>query len=317
MYLARRAATLGDDQASQNDADLAAINALSSTRLKWEDVFVRSMYLCSDQPCETDWSRFTPRALEQIVQLVVGQSVISGHDRRSLPLARFFKAAVVQRSGGEAGLSSQWVRAWFYWLRETSGATDLLLNIDGGIYREVSIAWRYRHWKCSICGQEDGICHHRPGELVGNERCLRIIDEVLDVLEGSLVYKGADAGAILTRSVAMASPTEDQAILCIWDEENDLFRLLVDQHLLTDVAEVTPEGVSALRESATQIWLDDFQPIVRSGCDPRQLLAPGGCLLTRETDGSIQPYLVAGHGILVYCETEEDGSRVLVAQRPE
>lgn len=317
MYLARRAATLVDDQSSQNEADLAAINALSPTRLEWDDVFVRSMYLCSDRPSESDWSCFTPRALGQIARLVVGQSVISGHDRRTLPMARFFKASVLPRDDCEAGASSQWVQAGFYWLRETSGATDLLLNIDGGIYREVSIAWRYRHWQCSICGKEDGICQHRPGELVGDDRCLRVIDEVVDVLEGSLVYKGADAGATLSRSSAMAVPPEDQLILCIWDEGNDLFRVLTDHHLLADITEVDPEVLTSLRESVTHLWVDDFQRAIHSGCDPCRLLTPGGYLMTRETDGSVEPCLAEEHGVLVERETEDEGARILVAQRPE
>jgi hypothetical protein len=209
------------------------------------------------------------------------------------------------------------VQAWFYWLRETSGAADLLLNIDGGIYREVSIAWRYRHWQCSICGKEDGTCRHRPGERIGEDHCLRVIDEVLDVLDGSRVYKGADADATLARSYAMVTPTEDPAILCIWEDGNDLFRVLADHRLLADITDATPEAVMSLHESVTHLWVEDVQRATCSGCDPRQLLTPGGCLLTRETDGSIEPYLAAGHGILVERETDDDGTQILMAQRLE
>ncbi|MFH1742138.1 MAG: hypothetical protein ABIH23_24305 [bacterium] len=317
MHLSRRAATLTDSQSSGNEADLAAINLLSQTRLEWEDVYVRSMYLCSDQPCESDWSRFAPRALEQIGRLVVGQSVITGHDRKSLPLARFFKADVIERNDPKTGVPSLWVQAWFYWLRETSGAADLLLNIDGGIYREVSIAWRYRHWQCSICGQEDGVCTHRPGEIVGTARCLRVIDDIVDVLEGSLVYKGADGGATLAGSRAMAALAEEEPLLCIWPDNSALFQLLVEHDFITDAAEVTSETFDSLCESVPAMWVDNFQEMVHSGLNPHQLLAPGGHLLTRDPNGSIEAHLNTISGISVERSDSEEGIPILVAQRSE
>ena len=83
-------------------------------------------------------------------------------------------------------------------MRETGGARDLLLNIDGGIYREVSISWRYRGGKCSICGEEIRTCSHSPGQKYDHKRCYFWIENVLEVLEGSLVYRGADKNAELS-----------------------------------------------------------------------------------------------------------------------
>lgn len=176
------------------DGLLAKINAQARRALAERDVFARSMYLCSDRVCPSDHLRFTPRALAAIARLLPGRSVLAGHDRASLPLARFCHAALVQRPDHD-GL---WVRAWFYWLRDTAGARDLLLNLDGGIYREVSIAWRYRDDVCSICNAARHGCDHVPGRDYQGRLCHRVIDEVVDVLEGSLVYRGADAGACVT-----------------------------------------------------------------------------------------------------------------------
>ncbi|HPA45531.1 MAG TPA: hypothetical protein PK395_07175 [bacterium] len=303
MYHSYRAAELTDSHFSGVGADLAAINALAQMPLQLEDVYIRSMYLCSDQPCETDWSQFTPPALEQISRLVVGQSVIGGHDRRSLPLARFFKAAVVQKPG-PGGEPSHWVQAWFYWLRKTSGATDLLLNIDGGIYREVSIAWRYRHWRCSICGKEDGVCGHRPGEQVEDSRCICLIDEVVDVLEGSLVYKGADEGAVVAGARSIAADMDDEAILCIWQDGNPLFDLFYRAELLSDVREATPEELAALQGSATHVWVDDLEQAVSCGCEPRHLLSLGGVLVTCHAD-SVASRMIGLPNFLVTSEETE------------
>jgi len=174
---------------------MEAINRLARLPLRAEQVHIRSMYLCSDRLCPQDWGRFSEAALRQVCRLVVGQSVIAGHDRSRLPIARFFHAEVVQREDDpfdEEGRPVRWVRAWFYWLRETSGSRDLLLNIDGGIYREVSISWRYRRATCSICGEPIQSCPHTPGRFYEGRRCTFLIEDVAEVLEGSIVYKGAE-----------------------------------------------------------------------------------------------------------------------------
>lgn len=174
-----------------SEADLAVINRIAPAPLRADQVYARSMYLCSDRYCEADHCRLSLRALEEIAAKAPGQSVLAGHDRRSLPLARFYKAEVVQRGG------IHYVRAWFYWLRETAGARDLLLNIDGGVYREVSLAWRCGEWTCSVCGKQNGWCEHIPGQVYDGTVCSREIDSVREVLEGSLVFKGADKGTLL------------------------------------------------------------------------------------------------------------------------
>lgn len=193
---------------------LAAINRISQVPLAAEEIYIRSMYLTSTQYVESDASRFTKEALEQIAELVIGRSVMVGHAREQLPLARFFRAQVVQREGIEkdpaTGLEVWWVRAWFYWLRATSGARDLLLNIDGGIYRDVSISWRVAKQSCSICGQAAAwvdwdtlACGHHPGKHYEGQLCHIMMEEVSDVLEGSIVFAGADAGAVLAARKAI------------------------------------------------------------------------------------------------------------------
>ena len=180
---------------SQQDQFMEWINRLARRPLRPEQVYIRSMYLCSDRLCAQDWGRFNLGALEQICKMIIGQSVIVGHDRSRLPIARFFYAEIVQRKDDlvdELGEPVHWVRAWFYWLKDTQGARDLMLNIDGGIYREVSISWRYRLALCSICGKSIQDCSHVPGKFYGERRCTFTIEEIAEVLEGSIVYKGAE-----------------------------------------------------------------------------------------------------------------------------
>jgi hypothetical protein len=212
----------------EDEEHLVLINRLAQKPLSRDQVYIRSMYLCSNQMCDSDWCRFSPIALEQIREKVVGQSVLAGHDRKSLPVARFFKATLVERAEVpdlETGLPTQWIRAWFYWLKETTGAQDLALNMDGGIYREVSISWRYRGGRCSICEQHPRSCEHIPGGLYEGHRCYVWIDEILDVLEGSLVYRGADRETGITGEHGMTSLPENHSLERILRFENEiLFR---------------------------------------------------------------------------------------------
>ncbi len=286
-----------DDNVSEED--LARINRLSRVPLKGEDVYVRSMYLCSDRLCPTDWGRFTRTALSQISDLVVGRAVLRGHDRSSLPLARFFSADVVKRDGGSApGLKeaapernepvqegaepaegpvqalgevneitrepTEWVRAWFYWLRGTTGAEDLRLNIDGGVYREVSISWRYRQARCSVCGDDIRRCGHTPGRLYLGKRCFFEVDEVLDVLEGSFVYRGAEGDAAIARErdVQELVFEADDSIEDVEDrtaafEEFPLLRLLsrLPRTVRTAVVAGPGEEISAARLVDLGIWV--------------------------------------------------------------
>lgn len=248
----------GFQDGAVTEADLAAINQLSAAPLRADQVFVRSMYLCSTQPCAADGCQFTLAALQQIARLIVGQSVLPGHDRRSLPLARFFRAEVVQREN-ENGKAAHFVRAWFYWLRDTSGANDLLLNIDGGIYREVSLAWKFNQWRCSICGAQANQCSHHPGERYGERTCYRLIDAVTEVLEGSLVYKSADRSTNVT---GMRSAEEyDAFVMLVADASDPVFAYLNERGLLDDVAPVA-DWDESLGDGIESIWLRSDQDAV-------------------------------------------------------
>ncbi len=183
---------------------IGRINQLTRLPLRLDQVYIRSMYLCSTRLCRQDWGRFTREALEEVVQMLPGKSVIVGHDRSRLPIARYFHAEVIRREDDpvdEEGREVYWVRAWFYWLRETSGARDLALNIDGGIYREVSISWRYEKATCCICSGAIQQCSHIPGRIYDGVRCTFEIEKVRDVLEGSIVYKGAEDGTGFERKL--------------------------------------------------------------------------------------------------------------------
>ncbi len=179
----QRLATI--EPAQEQDVNIVMINryTVGGTTLTRADVEIRSMYLCNDQIDSYD-SRFTLEALNQIVDLIPGQPVLTGHDYESLPVARYFKAELENKA------SVNWVRAWFYWLKGVDGSADMARNIDGGIWREVSIGWRYSKDTCSICGKSIRECEHAPGQTYAGKKCYYEMSDIEKVLEGSLVFSG-------------------------------------------------------------------------------------------------------------------------------
>lgn len=57
--------TPSDGQTVDDVENMALINQLANTPLSRGQVYIRSMYLCSSQLCESDWCRFTTRALDR------------------------------------------------------------------------------------------------------------------------------------------------------------------------------------------------------------------------------------------------------------
>ncbi|MBS1260825.1 MAG: hypothetical protein MAG453_00141 [Calditrichaeota bacterium] len=171
-------------------AELDAIRALPNpplVRLAPEDVFIRRCRLANDR-IDSRYGRFRREQLPHLLELVQGAPVLIGHDRRTLGVARFFGGAVETRG------DTAWVVPSFYWPRAHSGAEDLRVMIDSGVYSEASIAFVYRTPTCSVCGEDIRSCPHWPGREYDGATCFFYYDGVERVTEGSLVYRGATPG---------------------------------------------------------------------------------------------------------------------------
>lgn len=261
--------------------DISLINKIAPVHLEANQVYVRSMYLCSTQPCPSDGCQFTRRALDQIAALIIGQSVLAGHNRASLPIARFYKSVVEQRGKDDSGEAVFFVRAWFYWMRDTADAEDLLVNIDGGIYREVSLSWRYSSWYCSLCQSKNSECGHRTGELIDGKRCFRMIDQVTEVLEGSLVYKAADTNTTLA-GIRGELSLEDEPVLMAGRSSDPLLSKLIKDGLLSDIQDVS-DVEEVLRDSVRILWVRFDQEENLRLAD--SLLTADGACMVDESNG--------------------------------
>ncbi|UCC43206.1 MAG: hypothetical protein JSU65_08640, partial [Candidatus Zixiibacteriota bacterium] len=163
-----------------------------------EDVHVRAMYVVSDQ-VNSYGGCFPTDEHERLVRLLIDTPVLVGHRKDKLPVGRTFHAEEMERNG------ENWVKSYFYWLKSAQGADNLAENIDGGIYKECSVAFTYRLPECSICGKDIRVCEHEPRQeyrIAGQTaRCHYNYRQLERVLETSLVYRGAVKDTAITRDL--------------------------------------------------------------------------------------------------------------------
>lgn len=176
---------------SSNDNDLAKINEYSKKPLKAEDISVYKVNLANDI-WDRDRERFTLELLKEFKESAPGKGVLIGHDTSSLPVGRIFDAKVVKIE------ETNWLQIKFYILSKN---TDLIDNIDSGIYKDFSIG--FSAWKIEPIYK--GVGQNQTIEGWEWQKHPKIKGETR---EASLVYLGAQYGAGVSKSVNSGQSTK-------------------------------------------------------------------------------------------------------------
>lgn len=188
-----KAASGGDATPEQ----IAQINSFALKELTAGEVYVRK-FLLAHNGVDRDQERFTESLLDDFSNTIVGKSLIEVHDRQSLPIGLFFDASTEEMTpsafktltgvdlllpDGTKMVKVLW--AWTYMLRDEQ--EEKIKSIDAGIIRYVSISF----------GAADlvGVRKETNGpylyfEYIGPG----------EALEGSLVWLGAQPGAMATKA---------------------------------------------------------------------------------------------------------------------
>jgi len=167
--------------------------------VKKEDLYIRAMYLVSDQ-VNSFGGCFPLEEHPRLAKLLVDSPVLVGHSKERLPIARNFKADLVEKDG------TNWIKVYFYWLKNSPEAESLKENIDHGIYKECSIGFSFELPECSICKQDMRRCQHIPFRVYQNENGKQEqahfnYRNISRVHETSLVYRGAVFGTSMTNEL--------------------------------------------------------------------------------------------------------------------
>lgn len=189
-----------------SDEDINLINKFTKRELNKNEVYVFSMILC-DNEIDRDYEKFTDNSLEKLSKLFVGKTGILDHDAKAKnQLARIFSCKVeTLKEKNSLGENYSRLVAKAY-IPRTKNSEDIILEIDSGIKKEVSIRCLVEKNICCICGKNSKICTHKKGNkyLVGNKElvCHYILDNPLDAYEWSFVAIPAQvsAGVIKTFS---------------------------------------------------------------------------------------------------------------------
>jgi len=179
------------------DEDAEVINSLLNPPLvsvKKENIYVRRCRLASDA-IDYSYGKFRTEDLPRLLEFAQGVSLLIGHRKDTAGVARFFDGSIeeiddVYNPFTQKSERITYIVPKFYWMKKHSRAEDLRINIDGGIYHQVSLSWWYERATCGICGKDMRDCEHIPGRKYNNILAFYYYDKIGDVLEGSIVYKG-------------------------------------------------------------------------------------------------------------------------------
>ena len=190
--------------------DLEKINHLTRRPFTAEEVYTFKVALC-DNEIDRDGERFSTQALYGLADLFLGKSGIFNHSMDAkTQSARIYDTAVETDQSRRTSCGEPYTRlvAKAYMPR-TQGNEDLILEIDSGIKKEVSVGCSMGSAVCSVCGTDrrEKDCGHRSGETYGGQPCCTVLGDPQDAYEWSFVAVPAQREAGVTKSCHTQEPS--------------------------------------------------------------------------------------------------------------
>lgn len=199
---------------SPEEGDLEKINQYTRRPFTAEEIYTFRMVLC-DNEVDRDWERFSSQALYPLAELFRGKTGIFNHSMdAATQSARIYDAAVVPVEGKFTSSGEPYCQlvAKAYMPR-TEGNRDLILEIDGGIKKEVSVGCAMGSATCSICGADlrHGTCGHEKGKVYNGQTCCTVLGDPQDAYEWSFVAVPAQPAAGVTKGYGQAAAEDTDA----------------------------------------------------------------------------------------------------------
>ncbi len=181
-----------------SEQDLKLINQYTRKELSAEQVYVFSVVLC-DNDIDRDYERFTVESLFELQKLFVGKTGIFDHDPSAKKqTARIFECKVEAIESKKTATGDDYFRlvAKAY-IPKCEKNEDIILSLDSGITKEVSVGCAVKQNLCSICSQEiNGMsCNHIKGHTYQGKLCYSELVSPYDAYEFSFVAIPAQKNA--------------------------------------------------------------------------------------------------------------------------
>ncbi len=184
------------------------INKFSRRNLSPEEVYSFSVILC-DNEIDRDFERFSTSALNKLAKMFIGKTGVFDHiPSGSNQTARIFYTEVISDKSKLNSLKKPYtyILAKAYMVRSNKNK-DLIMEIDAGIKKEVSVGCSIDTICCSICSKnlKNSSCSHSLGQNYNGSICHAVLDNPVDAYEWSFVAipSQLNAGVIKSKSFSL------------------------------------------------------------------------------------------------------------------
>lgn len=262
-----------NESGAPRDNELEMINKFTRRNLSADEVYVFSVTLC-DNEIDRDFERFTVEALEKLAELFVGKTGIFDHTNRGQDQCARIFSCEVQRDESiktKSGEVYHRLNARAYMPR-TQKNKELILEIDAGIKKEVSVGCSISLTSCSVCGAQAGQCTHKKGRFYkknGTKRqCFFELSKPTDAYEWSFVAVPAQPKAGVTKSYKQKEQKEmnvNELIKSVKESEFDVELSSSQIKTLIDYIDTLSDTV----ESANEYLRYQKKMMIKSLCDSR------------------------------------------------
>lgn len=193
---------------------LNKINQYTRRPFSAEEVYTFRVALC-DNEIDRDYERFTTQALSDLGKLFLGKTGIFNHSMdASTQVARIYDTALETDQSRKTMAGEPYCRlVAMAYLPRCDKNRDLMLEIDSGMKKEVSVGCSVGSMTCSICGTDlrEKSCGHQKGQLYNGKVCCAVLSNPQDAYEWSFVAVPAQREAGVTKGFKNLGMEDDAA----------------------------------------------------------------------------------------------------------
>ena len=187
-----------EESGRPRDEEMEAINRYTRREFAPQEIYAFTVVLC-DNEVDRDLERFTTQTLEQLSHLFEGKTgIFDHHPGARQQTARIFRCWTEKVPGRITSAGEEYCRLMARaYLPRSQENQSMILALESGIHKEVSVGCAVAKNVCSICGADwrQEHCGHRKGEMYGDRLCVGILEEATDAYEWSFVAVPAQKSA--------------------------------------------------------------------------------------------------------------------------